>query len=630
MAFDILQFGYDLFRQPPATFAPLQNVPVGPDYVIGPGDEIRIAIWGSLDAQLSVTVDRDGTITLPKVGTLGVTGLTFQQLKTSLQKEISKHYTDFQMNVSMGQLRSITVYVVGNAKKPGAYSLAAMSTLLNALFESGGPDKSGSMRDVQLKRAGKTIIHFDLYGMLLKGDKTHDVRLMPGDVIFIPKIGPLVGIAGSVKQPAIYELAKTTRLTELITMAGGLKGLAFKGRFQVQRVMDHQYINVVEGDLLDMQQTSDKNLTLQDGDLVKIYAVAEVKNTVNLTGAVLMPGEYGVAPGVTTVKEVLERAGGLQVYAASTAELTRLTITPDGPQTNVTSFDIRHALEGDPANNFSMQRYDYVKVHAVPDWQLYRKADVEGEVRFPGVFALRKGEKLSSFLERAGGYTDKAYLPGIIFTRQSVRDLQQRQLKEMIDRLEGELLAAGSAGVSTAATADEAKILAEESRQKQLFLNNLRQVQASGRMVVKFDRIDRLKNGPYDIEIEEGDTIVVPRNPQSIQVIGAVFSQGSFVYQKDKGYKHYINLCGGFTDSADDDNTYILKTNGAAVKPSSGVFWDKESSKWTYGNGRQLEPGDTIVVPPDLSKFAWLRNAKDIMQILFQVMTSAGIVFAVL
>ena len=486
LSFDISQFGYQLFMQPPSTFVPLENIPVEPTYVIGPGDEIRISVWGNIDGQWTVRVDRNGEISLPRVGTVGVAGLTFEQLKSTLLKEFKKYFTDFEMNISMGQLRAILVYVVGNARKPGAYSVSSMSTLLNALFESGGPDKNGTMRDIQLKRGGKTIVHFDLYNMLLKGDKTRDVRLMPGDVIFIPGVGALVGIAGEVQQPAIYELTGPSRLLDLIRMAGGLKSLAFKGRFQVQRIMDHKFINLVEGDLVDLQKYPDKNIALQDGDLVKIYPVAEMKYTVNLAGAVLIPGEYGVAPGVTTVKEVLERAGGLRPYASDQGELTRLTITQNGPITTVATFDAKRALLDDPAHNVTLQEYDYLLVRTVPDWQLLQTVSIGGEVQFPATYAVRKGEKLSSVLTRAGGYTDKAYLKGGVFKRQSVKALQQKQLLKMVNRLETELFASATADVSSALTIDEAKIYAEENRQKRGFVENLRQVEAQGRTVIQF------------------------------------------------------------------------------------------------------------------------------------------------
>jgi len=222
---NIRQFGYDLFAKPPSTFAPSGKVPVGPNYVIGPGDEIRVIVWGKVEGKWNLVVDRDGNIALPKVGILGITGLTFKELKSLLSKEFSRYYTGFEMNVSLGTLRTMQVYVVGNAKRPGAYTISSLSTLVNALFAAGGPAKMGTMRDIQVKRNGKTITHFDVYDFLLKGDKTKDIRLMPEDVIFIPHIKSIVGIAGNVKQPAIYELSGDTRITDIIKMAGGGNGL---------------------------------------------------------------------------------------------------------------------------------------------------------------------------------------------------------------------------------------------------------------------------------------------------------------------------------------------------------------------------------------------------------------------
>jgi protein involved in polysaccharide export with SLBB domain len=625
LTFDIHQFGYDIFRRPPSTFAPVDRIPVGPDYVIGPGDEIRIAVWGFIDGQWSPVVDRNGNISLPQIGILGVNGLTFDQLRVALRKEFEKHYTNFEMNVTMGQLRTITVFVLGNAKNPGAYTVSSLSTLFNALLESGGPTKSGTMRDIQLKRAGKTILHFDCYDFLLKGNKTQDFRLMPEDVIFIPNSGPLVGIAGNVKRPAIYEISKPSRILDIIDLAGGLKSLAFTGRFQLQRVIDHRYIRFLEGDLIDIRARHDKNISLQDGDLLKIYAVAELKNLISLTGAVLMPGDYAVEPGVTTIKEVVERAGGLQAYAASQAEVTRLTITPSGPLTNVFSFDIRAALERVPEQNITLQPYDYVMVHTVPDWQLYRKVTVFGEVNYPGTYAIQKGEQLSSLIERAGGWTVKAHLKGATFKRESVKNLQQRQLESMVNRLETELLAYTSADVSSALTADEARVISEENRHKRVFINNLRQIQATGRMVVQLDDPDKLRGTSHDVELEDGDYIYIPSNPQTIQVIGAVFNPTSFVYQPNKDYSNYINMCGGFTETADSSKVYILKSSGVASQPSQSVIWDSFSRKWAFGSSGILDPGDTIVVPSKLERIAWLRQVKDLTQILYQIATTAGV-----
>jgi len=245
---DLKQFGYDLFLQPPSTFAPGDRVPVGPDYVLGPGDQLRITVWGKIEGTWDLIVDRDGTVALPKAGVVGVTGLTFQELKVLLHREMSKYYTGFEMNVSLGPLRSIKVYLVGNAQRPGAYTISSLSTLVNALFEGGGPNKTGSMRDIQLKRNGKTVVHFDLYDFLLKGDKSNDVRLMPEDVIFIPPIGPLAAVAGNVNNPAVFELKDEKTISQLIGLAGGLNTIAFRGRVQVERIVENRRQTVFESD----------------------------------------------------------------------------------------------------------------------------------------------------------------------------------------------------------------------------------------------------------------------------------------------------------------------------------------------------------------------------------------------
>ncbi|MBM4136283.1 MAG: polysaccharide export protein [Nitrospira sp.] len=623
----IRHFGYNLFRQPPSTFAPVDRVPVGPDYVIGPGDEIRIMVWGKIEGIWNSFVDRDGNISLPKVGIIGVTGLTFQELKDLLRKEFSKYFTGFEMNVSMGALRSIKVYVVGNAQRPGAYTVSSLSTLVNALFEAGGPSKTGSMRNIQLKRNGNNIVDFDMYDFLLKGDKTKDIRLMPEDVIFIPPVGPVVGIAGNVKSPAIYELRGETKLFDLIQMAGGLNSVAFKGRVQVQRIEDHQFRNIFEGDLIEIEKYPAKNFILKDGDLVKVFPIVEVKNTIILSGAVANQGEYAVTPGVTKVKDVISQAGGLLYYASNQAEITRVKVTQAGPQTERFSIDLPKALAGDPPHNIPLEINDYIFVRTVPEWQLYQTVTIYGEVKFPGIYTIKKGEKLSSILERAGGFSDKAYLRGAVFTRESVRRIQQKQLEEMSERLERELLGMGTAEIATALTPEEAQIKEYEVKQKREFVGRLKTIKAKGRMALKIDQPDVLQKTPYDLELEEGDTLFIPTNPSSIQVIGAVYNQTAFIYDKDKGISNYIDIAGGYTENADKKKLYVLKADGTAIRPGGGflgISWSKDSTRWEFGS-RELEPGDTIVVPEKLEKVAWMRDIKDITQILYQIAVTAGV-----
>jgi polysaccharide export outer membrane protein len=651
ISMDLRQFGYDLFRKPPWSFAPAGNVPVSPAYVIGPGDEIRITIWGKIEGAWNVVVDRDGNVSLPKVGILGVTGLTFSELKKLLLQEFSKYYTGFEMNVSMGSLKTNRVYVVGNARHPGSYTVSSLSTVLNAVIEAGGPTKTGTMRDIQVKRNGGAIAHFDMYDFLLKGDKTGDVRLMPDDVIFIPPSGPLAAIAGSVKNPAIYELKGPTTVTELIEMAGGLNDVAFSGRVQIERIIDQSHQTVIEASLDEIRE---KNVPVQPGDVVKIFQVVQDRKIVSLAGAVKRAGDYGFSPGMT-VKDLLLMAGGLQYYAFSKeAELTRVDISDEGPVTKKIVINPESALAGDPENNIPLHNNDYLFVRTIPEWKLYqtvtvkdsttpgepdgkgfslvervyRSVSIEGEIRFPGMYTIEKGETLSSLIERAGGYTNKAYLRGAVFTRKRIQELQQRQLDEMIERLEREVLEKGKTEIAVAVSAEEAKIKESEIKQMGDFITKLKGVRAKGRMAIVLNEPEVLKKSLYDLELEDGDTLFIPSNPQSIQVMGAVFNQTAFIYDGSKSLSRYIDLAGGYTETADQKRVYVLKVDGTAVRPGGGFSlgsWNSDSNRWEFGS-RDLEPGDTVVVPEKLEKIAWMRNIKDITQILYQIATAAGVI----
>jgi len=611
------RFGYDLFQRPLSTFAPVTNVPVGPGYVIGPGDNLRITVWGKFEGQWNVTVDRDGTITLPKIGVTGVAGMTFGELKEFLYRELSKYYTGFEMNVSMEGLRTITVYVVGDARKPGAYTVSSLSTLINALFAAGGPSEAGTMRDIQIKRNGETIVHFDLYDLILKGDRKNDIRLMPEDVLFIPVRGPLVGVSGKVKKPAIYELKEETSLLSIIEMAGGLSGIAYTGRIQIKRIENHMFRKVLESDLVDIEGNPEKNIVMLDGDLVTVFTVADAVNTIKVTGAVVYPGEYGIEAGKTFLKDVFALAGGPQYYASDKVEITRIRVTPSGPVTEVFSVSLSSALNGDPEQNVPLEINDHVFLRPVPEWGKVGTVGVYGEVLYPGEYRIRAGETISSLIERAGGFTKRAYLEGAVFTRVRVRELQQKQVDEMVERLERELMGVGVSRVSTASSSDEARLFQLELQQKRQFIDKLKTVRAKGRVTVLLQEPDDLKRTPYDLVLEDGDALSIPTNPGTVQVVGSVYNQTAFVFEKEREYDFYVDLAGGYTANADDDNVYILKANGSAVRTDG------------WRGGGNIESGDTIIVPVKLERIAWMRNTKDITQILYQIAVAAGVLIVV-
>ena len=283
-------YGYGLFNEAPDTFAPVENIPVTPDYLIGPEDEIVIRGWGQIDINVHAIVNRNGEINLPKVGAIKVAGIRYQELQAYLKNAIGRVFRNFNLDVTLGKLRSVQVFVVGQARQPGVYTVSSLSTLVNTLFASGGPSAKGSLRHIQVKRNGQVITELDMYDLLLKGDKTKDVSLLPGDVIYIPPVGQQVAIAGSVNSPAIYELKddKTT-LAELLGMAGGMTNIAEGDKVRVERIADHDMRKVEE---FPLNQTGLERL-LKDGDLVQVDSIqGRFDNAVTLRGNVASPGRF--------------------------------------------------------------------------------------------------------------------------------------------------------------------------------------------------------------------------------------------------------------------------------------------------------------------------------------------------
>ncbi len=609
------QFGYDIFRR--ADFDTTQLMPVGPDYLLGPGDEVKVSIWGKVSANITVPIDRDGIINLGEFGTLHIAGLTFSEAKDYLLQELSRYYktSEVKMNVSLGALSSMRVFVVGKAASPGSYTVSSMSTLLNALIAAGGPDRNGTLRDIRVTRGGKVVTVFDAYDLLLKGDKSKDIRLMPDDVVFIPPVGPMVAVSGFVKSPGIYEFKGEDTLMDAVELAGGRSDLAFSGRVRIDRVSEDGRIVAIES-ILD---ESAKSVKLRPGDVISVFDAVPDRKVVRLAGAVKREGTYAVGKELT-VKGLIGLAGGLKPYAYNKhAELTRVTPTADGPETRKIIIDIDKALAGAPEHDIRLAEDDYLFIRNVPEWELYRTVVIKGEVRFPGTYSIEKGETINSLISRAGGFTGKAYLKGAFFTRTSIRNQQQKQIEEFVSRLEYELLSSSAEAVEATLNPLAAEQLKVAAEQKKALVQKIKSAKATGRIALELEPFDRFKGSPYDIALEEGDELYIPENPAQVQVIGAVYNQTSFIYFPESAVSDYLKMAGGFTGNADEDEMYILKVNGTAVSK-------RNSSGWMGGfNSKRVDPGDTVVVPEKVEKVIWLREFKDITQILYQIAVTAGV-----
>ena len=288
-------YGADLFRRIPTTFAPLQMTPVPPDYVVGPGDELRIRIWGQVNIQANVRVDRSGEIYLPQVGQVHVAGLKFSELDSHLRDAVGRVYRNFDLTVDVGQIRAIQVYVSGEARRPGVYTVSSLSTLVDALFASGGPSVEGSLRAIELRRDGAVVTRFDLYDLLIRGDKTKDAKLMNGDVIFIPPVGAEVAVFGSVRSPAIYEFRPEEPLSDVLADAGGVSAVAAEARVSIERIDEHRDRQAMEVSY----DASGLATPLASGDTIRVYSIVpQYQKTVTLRGNIANPGRFAWHDGM--------------------------------------------------------------------------------------------------------------------------------------------------------------------------------------------------------------------------------------------------------------------------------------------------------------------------------------------
>jgi len=728
VSMDIRQFGYDMFKRKVTTFAPITNIPVGPEYMVGPGDRFSLTLWGRQNDQLTVTVGRDGKIVLPEVGVLTVAGMPFNRLQDYIESELKRKYTDFKMHISMERLRTITVYVVGEAQTPGSYTLSALGTSLHALFSAGGPTKNGTLRNIRVIRAGQTVSTVDVYDLLVHGKTDSDIRLVDGDMIHIPLIGAVVGVAGNVRRPAIYEIDPEATLDDILTLAGGVTHAGWLQHVQVERIEDHARRTVVDFDLSgDTAARGQLDMRLQDGDVVKVYPVLEReegvvfldghvirptkyqlrpnmrladvlkdhrlfrpevnlvyaqierlippdlhrvvipfhlgkllagdavenkalqdmdtirlfrwdemgKRSVIISGAVYEPNEYPLVPDMR-VKDLVDAAGGLRkdAYVLS-AEITRHDVNQQGATTEAITVDLSRAMQYDTAHNLTLQDYDHMVVRPIPEMDINDVVIVSGEVQFPGAYPIGRTERLSSLLERAGGYTDEAYLKGAVFTRVSARRVQQQRVQAMVQDLEESVLGEMAEGVSKSADAESSQMQQAALEAKQELLAKLRQAQANGRVVIRLDALEEFKGSAFDLTLEDGDEIVIPKTPGIVSVIGEVFNPTSLLHESGQSVQYYINRVGGISKDADKKQISVIRADGSVIsmaqKSHNRITWNSRTNQWTSGSflNASLDPGDTIVVPRKLDRIFWLKNTKDITQIIFQMALAVGVVLAI-
>lgn len=639
-------YGQNLFLNVPTTFAPVDRVPVTAEYVIGPGDELLIRAWGQIDLDVHSRVDRNGAVYIPKVGNLNVAGLRYDQLQSFLKSHIGRIYQNFDLNVSMGELRSIDVFVVGQARRPGRYTVSSLSTLANAVFASSGPSPAGSMRHIQLKRGSTVIADFDLYDLLLKGDKSKDVVLQPEDVIYFMPIGAQVAMGGQVNTPAIYELKSEASLGDVLKLAGGLTTTANGAKVYVEQIKDRKD-RIIEEIKLDEAGLA---LPLKDGDVLNFATISpRFVNSVTLRGNVAAPGRYPWHDGMRITDLIPNReflitreywtqqnAINLQVQVSGTRLTGALNdVRRNAPEINwdyaviqrisdkdlsteLVPFNLGKAvLQHDDTSNLILQPGDIVTIFSQADLRVPREQQtklvrLEGEFASSGIYRAQPGQRLRDLVNAAGGLAPSAYLYGAVFTRESTRIQQQERLDMVIAQMEKDLARQAVQASQNAKSSDEAIAAKAAMDAQRVSLDKLRQFRADGRIVLNLHPNDASVADIPDIPLEDGDHFYVPSRPIVVSVVGDVYNQGSFIQKEGKTVSRYLRDAGGPTRAADKSKIFVVLANGAVVsKDAAPGFWAGGFASMV------LMPGDTVVVPEQLNPGAGFRSFKDWSQILF-------------
>lgn len=599
------QFGYAAFASHVSTFAPVDDIPVGPDYVLGPGDDLAINIWGPVESTVVRTVDRNGRIVLPKVGDLRVWGLTFAQADRVIREQLSRYFRSFNTSITMGRLRALRVQVVGEVCQPGSYHLSALATLTNALYSAGGPNKLGSLRNIRLLRNGHEVGTMDLYDFLLRGDRTRDFRLESGDTIFVPTVGEVAAVAGEVKRPAIYEIRGDLRVADLLEAAGGVTPTSYLKRVQIIRAQPSAERLTLDLDLTSYYLKGDmaSNPPVNGGDLVLIHrSESRIYNTVKLDGAVRYPGIYELKP-MMRVSQLLSADQLLPEAYVDRIEITRRR--PDF-STEIVSIDLKKAWGGDRDQDALLRPSDEITVRT--ERRAARTVTLAGQVMRPGAYVIAEGERLSSVLDRAGGFTGRAYPRGAVFTRQALRKIEQEQLNAFVRVQEQRILATAATAV-VGSDRDEAAVSALALTARREMLRALAARVALGRMVVRLGPLESLKNTGDDLVLSDGDTLEIPEPVGSVLVVGAVRNATSVLYSDGADVQYYVNRVGGLTNEADKREIHIVKTDGSAIAG--------------FANIRSVEAGDTIIVPPrHEATVRLLPTLRDSMSILGSALTT--------
>ena len=648
-------FGFDFFQNPKISFAPNVNMPTPENYIVGTGDELIIDVWGAAENSFSQKIDNQGNINLNMIGKIRVGGLNFNEVKTKINSALRQIYSGISASegsynkvytsVSIGNVRTVKVNIIGEVQVPGTYSLNALSTLLNALYACGGPTETGSFRDIQLIRNGNKIATFDVYNFLLKGSQEGNLNLNDQDIIIVPPYKNQVEVKGNVKREGFYEIKDNENLATLIDFFGGFKANAYKDNLVIERIVgakrevkevSYSQANTFimkSGDKLTVQKLSDIyhnkisiggavyqpgnyaytegmsaldlinraagvldqahlergllfrttnrvdkqtlnfsvkdlldkkiNLPLQANDSLFIFSNDNIKNKqfVRIEGAVKNPRSIPFMEGLKAEDLIIMAGGFIEGADASTIHLSR--------QVNDKNFktisEVQHiSLSPDlkvSSGSVTLQPNDIVTVRYQKGYSAQQLIKIEGEISFPGHYSiLTKDERISDFIERAGGITPYAYLKGATLIRK-MKDLSD---KEQIKQLQ------------------ELNNATNEIKIEKIGNDN------EYRVGINLEKIMKNKNSYQNLILKNEDILIIPSEKQTVEVKGLVLAPSLVQYEKGKTLKSYVNNAGGFANNARKRAAYVMYANGSVEGTRNFLF---------FKSYPKIEPGSIIIIP---------------------------------
>jgi protein involved in polysaccharide export with SLBB domain len=637
-------FGYSIFQYAASTFEPILNIATPPSYALGPGDEVIVSVWGDTKLFYQVPVNREGSILVPDVGPVPASGMTIQQLREKMLRHMTAVYSSLKngehgassfLDISLGKVRTIQVFVLGEIQKPGGYSLSSLSSALHALYLSGGPTVNGSLRNIQIIRNGKAVSTLDFYDYALRADKSKDIRLQDGDIVFIKPVGTRVGITGWILRPALYELNESENLGELLQYAGGVRFDAYTDRVHVERLVPfnerkNYANNYIDFDLNfgNIGELESSKFNLKSGDIITLLQVGSLPtNRVTIRGNVKKPGVFELRAGMR-VKDIILAADSLERNTFSERG-TLLRLLPN-LRKEVISFNPRLALEGDSLHNIELKNEDELVIYKESQFFPEHTVSVGGSVRNPGTYPRYDSMTVSDLVVIAGGLTEEASFLSWELARMDTAKLGylstitkfdapeyywhnhwgQIGLLKDFDHLmvpsnpkynrqrvvvisgyvlypgayalkeEGEKLSSimyRSGGLKPGAYIEGATITRK--------LNN------AGLVPVDFKEALDDTNSRENISMREGDIITIPMKQEVVMVRGEVFVPAAVVYRKGASLHYYLAQAGGMKEEADDDRIVVTLPNGRK--------WD---TGWFIFPNPDILGGSTIFVPLKIEK----------------------------